>query len=82
MELDKETISFRVVKKKKNALDKAAKLMKRDRTYVINEAIDAYLDMQQRQIDHIKEGLRQADSGDFVPDKEMNTLIKKLAGDD
>jgi predicted transcriptional regulator len=66
--MDRETISFRLDAKKRQALDALAQVQDRDRTYVLNEAIDAYLDVHQWQLEHIQEGIRQADAGDFVSD--------------
>ncbi len=59
----KKTISFRLEGRKVAALDQLAKAQTRDRTFLLNEAVDAYLDMQRWQIEHIEEGLRQAEAG-------------------
>ena len=61
--INKKTVSFRREAEKIAALDKLAKLQTRDRTFLINEALDAYLEVQRWQIEHIKEGVRQADAG-------------------
>ena len=66
-----QTISFRLENKKKKALDAIATALDRDRSYVLNEAIDAYLDVHQLQIEHIKEGIRQADDGEFASEAEV-----------
>jgi RHH-type transcriptional regulator, rel operon repressor / antitoxin RelB len=59
----KKTISFRLEPRKVATLDRLAKLQTRDRTFLLNEAVDSYLELQQWQIEHIKEGLQQADAG-------------------
>ena len=59
----KKTISFRLEPEKVAALDRLAKAQTRDRTFLLNEAVDAYLEVQRWQIEHIQEGLRQADAG-------------------
>jgi predicted transcriptional regulator len=69
--MDKATISFRIDTRLKEALDAVADGMDRDRSYVLNEAVAAYLEAQSWQIDHIKEGLRQADAGEFATDAEV-----------
>jgi predicted transcriptional regulator len=51
---------------KQEALDSVASALHRDRSYVINEAIEAYLDVHRWQVEHIREGLRQADAGEFA----------------
>ena len=75
--MDRETISFRVTTEKKEALDAIARTQDRDRTYVLNEAIDAYLDVHQWQIEHIQEGIRQADAGEFASDTEVAAAFSR-----
>ena len=58
--MSRETISFRLESEKREALDAVAAALDRDRSYVINEAIEAYLDVHRWQTDHIRQGLRQA----------------------
>jgi predicted transcriptional regulator len=52
--MDKQTISFRLDSDKVDALDVLAKALDRDRTYLLNEAVSAYLDVQQWQVEHIQ----------------------------
>lgn len=67
----KQTITFRVDARKKKSLDAIAAGMLRDRSYVLNEAIDNYLDAHLWQAAHIAEGLRQADAGRFAKESEV-----------
>jgi len=69
--MGKTTITFRLDTDKREALDTIAEVADRDRSYVLNEAIDAYLDAHQWQIEHIKNGLRQAKAGQFATEKEV-----------
>ncbi|MGA2631302.1 MAG: ribbon-helix-helix protein, CopG family [Terriglobia bacterium] len=69
--MGKTTINFRLDADKREALDSIAEVTDRDRSYVLNEAIDAYLDAHQWQIEHIKNGLRQAQGGQFASEKEV-----------
>jgi predicted transcriptional regulator len=69
--MGKTTITFRLEADKREALDAIAEVADRDRSYVLNEAIDAYLDVHQWQIEHIKKGLRQAEAGQFAAEKEV-----------
>jgi predicted transcriptional regulator len=59
---NKKTISFRLEQEKVAALDQLAKAQTRDRTFLLNEAVDAYLDVQRWQFEHLQEGLKQADA--------------------
>ena len=69
--MGKTTITFRLDAHKREALDAIAEVADRDRSYVLKEAIDAYLDAHQWQIEHIKKGLRQAEAGQFATEKEV-----------
>ncbi len=62
----KETITFRTESKKRIALDEVAEALDRDRSFVLNQAIDNYLDIYNWQLGHIREGRRQASKGEFV----------------
>jgi predicted transcriptional regulator len=75
--MDKTTISFRIDAKKKRALDALAAALDRDRTYILNEAVAAYLEVQQWQLEQIKEGLRQAEAGEFARDEDVAKAFKK-----
>jgi predicted transcriptional regulator len=61
--MEKQTISFRIDSDKVNALDVLARALDRDRTYLLNEAVAAYLDVQRWQLEHIKASVKQADAG-------------------
>lgn len=69
-------ISFRVEEGKINSLDAVAKALDRDRSYVLNEAISAYLEIYRWQMDHIKEGLWQADQGEFASEQAVARVFK------
>jgi predicted transcriptional regulator len=58
-----KTVSFRLSADKVAELEALGKAQVRDRTFLLNEAVDAYLDVQRWQIAHIEESIRQADSG-------------------
>jgi predicted transcriptional regulator len=73
--MSRETISFRLESEKRKALDAVASALDRDRSYIINEAIGAYLNVQRWQMDHIREGLRQSDAGEFATDAEMKKTL-------
>ena len=48
-----------------------AAALDRDRSYLLNEAIDAYLEVHQWQIRHIQEGIREADAGEFASEAQV-----------
>lgn len=75
--MNKRTITFRVDTRKTKALDAIAVGIDRDRSYVLNEAIDNYLEVHRWQMAHIKEGLRQADAGKFATDREVASAFAR-----
>lgn len=70
-------ISFRTEEETKKKLDQLAAAQKRDRSFIINEAINYYLSLQDWQIAHIEEGVKQAKKKQFATDKEMRDILKK-----
>lgn len=74
-------MTVRVGEDTRNALDTIAAALDRDRSYVVNEALAAYIEAHQWQIEHIQRGLREANAGKFVPDaqakKTMNRLLQR-----
>lgn len=70
----KQLISFQIDSDKVDALDALAKALDRDRTYLLNEAVEAYLDLQQWQLEHIKASIKQADAGLLINHREIKKL--------
>ncbi|HKV61714.1 MAG TPA: ribbon-helix-helix domain-containing protein [Candidatus Acidoferrum sp.] len=73
-----KTISFRMPAEKVETLDALAETMERDRTYLLNEAVERYLELNEYHIKLIEKGLRAAEAGDFVPQTEMKRLIARM----
>jgi len=80
--MSKENITFRIDQDKKLALEAIAAGMNRDRSYVLNEAIDAYLEMHQWQIEEIQKGIAEADAGDFASEEEVKATFTRLTNAD
>lgn len=76
--MGKENITFRIDSDKKAMLDVIASGINRDRSYVLNEAIEAYLEMHQWQIEEIQKGIAEADAGDFANDDEVKETFTRL----
>lgn len=73
-----KTVSFRTDSKKVKTLDALASAQDRDRSYLLNEAIDHYLELQQYHIRLIEEGMREADAGELIDHGEVSQLVTKL----
>jgi predicted transcriptional regulator len=75
--MGKTTITFRLDADKREGLDTIAKASDRDRTYILNEAIDAYLDVHHWQIEHFEKGLRQAKARQFATEAEVRKAFER-----
>lgn len=69
---------MRVEDNTRSALDALADALDRDRSYLVNEALDAYLETHRWQVEHIKQGLREADAGQFVDERQVRKVIARL----
>lgn len=76
--MSKENITFRIDSDKKAALDAIAAGINRDRKYVLNEAVAAYLEMYQCHIEEIQKGISEADAGDLASDEEVKMIFTRL----
>ncbi len=73
-----KTISFRMPSEAVETLDALAETMDRDRTYLLNEAVEHYLELNEYHMKLIEKGLRAAKAGDFVSDTEMKKLVSRM----
>ena len=73
-----KTVSFRTDAKKVKVLDALASMQDRDRSYLLNQAVDNYLDLQQYHIVLIEKGIQQADTGELVDHSEVEKMVAKL----
>ncbi len=73
----RDAITVRMDAEKRAALDALARVTDRDRSYLNNEAIDAYLAVHRWQIARVEEGLRQAEAGEFATDEEVTAAYAR-----
>lgn len=76
--MPKETLNVRVEVETREALDAIAEALDRDRSHVVNEALAAYVETHRWQVDHIRQGLREAESGKFVAGSNVKKVIVRL----
>ena len=76
------TISFRISEDKVAALDSIASAMDRDRSYLLNEAVESYLQDQQRFATLVEEGREDLRQGRFLSQDEVERKVSEweLAG--
>jgi predicted transcriptional regulator len=75
--MDKQTVSFRLESEKVAALDSLAAAMDRDRTYLLGEAVKAYLEIQQWHLQEIEAGIAEADAGQVIDHRKVKALAAK-----
>jgi predicted transcriptional regulator len=69
------TISFRIATEKVAELDAIAKAMDRNRSYLLNEAVESYLGEQQRFAAMVKEGREDILAGRTFSHEEVENLV-------
>jgi predicted transcriptional regulator len=73
-----KTISFRMRAEAVETLDALAETMDRDRSYLLNEAVEHYLELNEYHIKLIKKGLRAAKEGKLVSHADVKKMISKM----
>jgi predicted transcriptional regulator len=75
--MEKQTISFRLDSNQVAALDALADTMDRDRTYLLGEAVQAYLETQQWHLEQIEAGVAQADAGKVIEHGKVKAMAAR-----
>ena len=76
----KALLTVRMDADRLQALDKVAIGLERDRTYVVTQAIAAFLDVHKWQIEYIESAIREAEAGEFASPAEVNSTFARLRG--
>ena len=71
------SVSFRAPQSQIRKLDSLAKRQRRDRTQLIGDAIEQYLELQEFHLKQIDEGIAAADRGDFASDAEVEAVFAR-----
>lgn len=72
-----KTISFRADPKKIETLDELAEAQSRPRSYLINEAINNYIELHHYQDALVRKGMVQANKGQVVSHDELVRRLKR-----
>jgi len=77
--MEKQTITFRADSRKVKELDRLARSLDRDRSYLLNEAVEQYLSVHEYHLEQIEEGLAEARAGKLVDyDKVKSDWMRRL----
>jgi predicted transcriptional regulator len=77
VQADKELVSFRFEKALKQQLADLATATGRSQTFLAEEAIKQYCDLQNWQVAAIQEGIRSADAGEGIPHDQIKRKWEK-----
>lgn len=72
------TLSFRTEEKTRDELDKLAEVLDRNRNWLINEAIDAYLGLHRAQIEEIRKGEADIAAGRWFTTDQIRAQLSTL----
>lgn len=70
-------LSARIPATMKTTLDDLAKTTGRNRTTLVQEALQRFIETERWQIADIEQAVREADAGDFATEEEMDQLWAK-----
>jgi predicted transcriptional regulator len=70
-------ITLRLDASQKQTLDTIAASIDRDRNYVLNEAVNAFIETYDWQVAHITKGLEQADKGEYASETDIKKAFLK-----
>jgi len=73
----KSVFTIRVSTELQDRLDAIADAVDRPRSWVVNRALEAFVESEARQIEEIKRGLTEADAGDFASEAEVEATFGK-----
>jgi predicted transcriptional regulator len=72
-----KTITARIPAGKVAELDQLAQGQDRDRSYLINEAIDQYLAHRRWMLEEVRKAMAEVEAGECVPEDEMEAVFAK-----
>jgi predicted transcriptional regulator len=73
----KGVFTVRVSSELQDRLDVIAEAIDRPRSWVVNRALEAFVESETWQIEEIKRGLTEADAGEFATDAEVGATFEK-----
>jgi len=71
------TMSIRLDQQLKSRLEKIAKVTHRSKSYLASQAVKEFIELNEWQIQEIKEAIKEADAGDFATDGEVQEITAK-----
>lgn len=75
------SVSFRIAEEKAQAIDRLSKAVDRPRSWLLEQALDAYLDAHEWQVGHIERGLQEARSGAGTAHEDVAAWLESWGAD-
>jgi predicted transcriptional regulator len=73
----KGVFTIRISSELQDRLDAIAEAIERPRSWVVNRALEAFVETETWQIEEIKRGLAEADAGEFATEAEVAATFEK-----
>jgi predicted transcriptional regulator len=70
-----KSVTFRLEDDKLQFLDTLAGSRDRDRSYLLNEAVENYIELHQWQMDEIRQAMAEAEAGDLASEAEVRAAF-------
>ena len=70
-----KAVTFRMDDDKLDFLDQLAKSKDRDRSHLINQAVENYLEVKRWHIEQIEKAVAEADAGDFASPEDVEAAF-------
>lgn len=68
---EKVNVTFRMAKDRVDMLDELGKCYDRDRSYLVNEAVEEYIAHRKWQVEEVKRALKDVEEGKFLTEEEF-----------
>ncbi|MDY6803259.1 MAG: CopG family transcriptional regulator [Cyanobacteriota bacterium] len=75
--MNQESTTFLLDRDKKKQILAIASTTNSDLNHILNEAVTAYLEVNDWQVEEIKQALVEADAGDFASEEEVEAAFAK-----
>jgi predicted transcriptional regulator len=75
------TVSIRLTPEVKRRLQRLAKSTRRSANYLVADAIEVYVQEQQRQLESIRRGFAEIEAGHYIPHEAMKAWLLSLGSD-
>jgi predicted transcriptional regulator len=72
----KVNVTCRMAKDRVKALDEIGEAYDRDRSYIVNEAVEEYLARRQWQVEEVERARREVAEGKFLTEEEFLADVK------